>query len=151
MAKSPTSTVSVDTATATAQKYARQMIEVIPPKRARLMRFDDGDFAVPTYCSDLDGPPKGTPINFAFSYWIKGVEREDVKRYFADFRRHLSGEGWKRLYGSLESGGLAMGKGEYSLLLVFAPSNGRLSLSAETPCVAPKDPDHPFDVPPSLR
>ncbi len=148
MADTPTPSVSFDVAATSAQGYARRVATNILPKGGKLVE-DADDFAIPTACSNLADPPRGTPINIAYFYTIKHVEGPAVRHLFSEFKRHLRNEGWKKLYGSYESGGVAMGKDGYTLLLEYAPSNGLVSLTSQTPCVAPKDPDHPGDLPPS--
>lgn len=133
-----------DAAFTATQQYARQAVHDTPPSTAKLIKVTDFGFPNVGWCSDSSDPPPGTKVNMKFYYKIHGVPKADVRQYFHDFQTGLHSKDWTRDYGSFDTEAVAMSKGDYTLLLQYAPSNGLLSLGAQSPCVAPKDPHHPL-------
>lgn len=130
-------------ASRTAQKYAEDAFESAFSSSASLAKDSSaGGFALVTYCSNSDNPPKGTSVHVEFDYKVNGVHK-DIKSYFARFQKTLTQEGWDHVDGSFQEDHLTMRKDGYTIVLAVAGEN--VSLSVQTPCVPPKDPDHPLN------
>lgn len=130
-------TTSFDEAVHRARAAARTALGAFPPD-ARLEEFPDG--ATTTYCSDSSDPPAGTPVNWSTTYAVRNVGADTA--YFAAFEKVFREEGWTKRYGDASGGDMAMGKDGYTTLLTI--NAAKTSVSVETPCVQPQDPDNPL-------
>jgi len=135
--------VSYRQASGQARSYAHFVVKTVSPS-ARATAGPFGDEPTIAYCSNSDDPPKGTPVNIEYDYKLEGITPGEVKTYFKNFRTHLEGDGWKHLYGSYSGKAVALSRDDYTVLLQYAPSNHLLSLGVTSPCVSPKDPNHPL-------
>ena len=140
------SSLSLTDAVTRARQLATSSVrEAFGPRQ--LEPLDDSGGTI-VACDDRSAPPRGTPVNWSDVYEVSGLRA--TPSLIDTLGDVLDAQGWRRKYGSARDSEKAW-QDKDGFTIVFTVNDTRVSISIESPCVKPADPDRPNELPTALR